>query len=194
MDKQVRSRFEQALQRYADVIKERDAALLREKTARQQFEASFRAAVDNVILPAAVQVKELVAPEKWICLATKSDNGLLAKVEIYQEDMKATTGERPHIKILAALKTNSVQISMVSRSSGGSNQSTMRVDEITELIVPEHLLVLMEKLVAEGPPRWRTPLAGFPPVFAAAASIPLPRSRARLCLSVHRHAKWRNEL
>ncbi len=36
-----------------DLIKERDAALLREKTARQQFETSFRTAVDNVILPAA---------------------------------------------------------------------------------------------------------------------------------------------
>lgn len=70
MDKQLKSRFEQALQQYADVIKERDAVLLREKTAREQFETSFRAAVDNVILPAAVQVKELVAPEKWICLAT----------------------------------------------------------------------------------------------------------------------------
>ena len=53
MDEQLKSRFEHVLQQYADVIKERDAALLREKTAREQFEASFRAAVDNVILPAA---------------------------------------------------------------------------------------------------------------------------------------------
>ncbi len=106
MDKQLKSRFEQVLQNYADVIRERDAALLREKMAREQFETSFRAAVDNVILPAAAQVKELVAPTNWICLATKSDNGLSAKVEIYQGNMKATTGERPHIKILAALKAN----------------------------------------------------------------------------------------
>ncbi len=153
MDKQLKSRFEQVLQQYADVIRERDAALLREKTAREQFETSFRAAVDNVILPATAQVKELVAPTNWICLATKSDNGLSAKVEIYQGNMKATTGERPHIKILAALKANNVQISMASQSSGGSKQSTMTVEEITELIVQEHLLALIEKLVAEGPPR-----------------------------------------
>jgi len=153
MDEQLKSRFEQALQQYADVTKERDAVLLREKTAREQFETSFRAAADNVILPAAVQVKELVAPEKWICLATKSDNGLLVKVEFYQDNMKATTGERPHIKIVAALKANNVQISMISQSTGGSKQSTTKVEEITELIVQEHLLALMEKLVAEGPPR-----------------------------------------
>ncbi len=53
MDKQLKSRFKQVLQNYADVIRERDAALLREKMAREQFETSFRAAVDNVILPAA---------------------------------------------------------------------------------------------------------------------------------------------
>jgi hypothetical protein len=69
MDKQLHSRFEQALQQYAD--RERDAVPLREKTAREQFETPFRAAVDNVIVPAAAQVKELVAPDKWFCLATK---------------------------------------------------------------------------------------------------------------------------
>jgi len=153
MDEQLKSRFQQVLQRYADIIRERDAVLLREKTAREQFETSFRATVDNVILPAAAQVKELVAPEKWICLATKSDNGLLAKVEIYQDNMKAATGERPHIKILAAAKANDVQISMVSQSSVGSKQSTIKAEEITERTIQEHLLALMEKLVAEGPPR-----------------------------------------
>ncbi len=153
MEKQLNSRFEWVLQTYADVIAERDAALLREKTAREQFEASFRAAVDKVILPAATQVKELVAPTNWICLATKSDNGLSAKIEIYQGNMKATTGERPHVKILAALKANDVQISMASQSSGGSKQSTIKVEELTERIVQEHLLALVEKLVAEGPPR-----------------------------------------
>ena len=64
MDEQIKSRFEQVLRHYADVISERDAALLREKTAREQFETSFRAAVDKVILPAVNQVKELVAPNK----------------------------------------------------------------------------------------------------------------------------------
>jgi hypothetical protein len=55
MDEQLKSRFEQLMQQFADVIKERDDALLREKRAREQFEASFRAAVDNVILPAAAR-------------------------------------------------------------------------------------------------------------------------------------------
>jgi hypothetical protein len=54
---------------------------------------------------------------------------------------------------LAALKANYVQISMASQSSGVSKQSTMKVEEITELIVQEHLLALMEKLVSEGPAR-----------------------------------------
>ncbi len=67
--------------------------------------------------------------------------------------MEATTGERPHIKILAALKANDVQISMASQSSGGSKQSTIKVEEVTERIVQEYLLALIEKLVAEGPPR-----------------------------------------
>jgi len=153
MDDQLKSRFEQVLQHYADVLGERDDALLREKKAREHFEASFRAAVDNVILPAAAQVKELVAPTNWICVATKSDNSLSAKVELYQGNMKAMTGERPHIKILAALKANNVQISMASQSSTGSKQSDMKVEELTERIVQEHLLALVEKLVAEGPPR-----------------------------------------
>jgi hypothetical protein len=152
MDEELKSRFEQVLQHYADVIKERDDALLREKKARVQFEVSFRTAVDNVIFPAAAQVKQLVAPTNWICLATKSDNGLLAKVEIYQGNMKATTGERPHIKI-SALKANDVQISMASQSLGGSKQSTTKVEEITERTVQEHLLALVERLVTEGPPR-----------------------------------------
>ena len=153
MDEQLKSRFEQVLQHYADVIKERDDTLLQEKKAREQFEASFRAAVDNIILPVAAQVKTLVAPTNWICLATKSDNCLSAKVEIYHGNMKATTGERPHIKILAVLKANDVQISVVTQSSGGSKQFTMKVEEITERIVQEYLLALVEKLVAEGPPR-----------------------------------------
>ena len=152
MDKQLKSRFEHVLQHYAGVIKERDAALLREKTAQEQFEASFRAAVDSVILPASAQVKELVAPTNWVCLATKSDNGLSAKVEIYQGNMKAATGERPHIKLLAASKTNDVQISVASQSTGGSKQSTVKVEEINEQMVQEYLLALLERLVAEGPP------------------------------------------
>jgi hypothetical protein len=94
-----------------------------------------------------------VAPTNRICLATKTDNGLSAKIEIYQGNMKATTGERPHIKILAAIKANDVQVSMASQSSGGSKQSTTEVEELTERIVQEHLLALVEKLVAEGPPR-----------------------------------------
>jgi predicted double-glycine peptidase len=118
MDEQLKSRFEQVLQHYADVLRERDDALLREKKAREQFEASFRAAVDNVIFPAAAQVKELVAPTNWICVATKSDNSLSA-----------------------------------SQSSGGSKQSVVKVEEITERIVQEYLFALVEKLVAEGPPR-----------------------------------------
>jgi hypothetical protein len=73
------SRFERVLQNYANVIAERDAVLLREKTAREQFEASFRATVANVILPAATQVKELVTPTSWMCVATKSDNGLFER-------------------------------------------------------------------------------------------------------------------
>jgi hypothetical protein len=153
MDEQIKSRFEQVLRHYADIISERDAALLREKTAREQFEITFRAAVDNVILPAANQVKELVAPTNWICLATKSDNGLSAKVEIYQGNMKAMTGERPHIKLLATLKANNVQIYTASQTSGGSKQSTIKVEEITERIVQEHLLALVEKLAGEGPPQ-----------------------------------------
>ena len=152
MDEPLKSRFEHVLRQYADVIKERDAALLREKTAREQFEASFRAAVDTVIIPAAAQVKELVARTHWVCLATKSDNGLSAKVEIYQDNMKATTGERPHIKLLAASKANDVQIYVASQSSGGSKQSTVKVEEISEQMVQEYLLALIEKLVAEGPP------------------------------------------
>jgi capsule polysaccharide export protein KpsC/LpsZ len=55
MDEQLKSRFEHVLQHYADIIKERDAALLREKMDREQFEASFRGAVDSVILPAPLR-------------------------------------------------------------------------------------------------------------------------------------------
>ena len=54
--------------------------------------------------------EELVAPTSWMCVATKSDNGLSAKVEIYHGNMKATTGERPHVKIMAASKANDVQV------------------------------------------------------------------------------------
>jgi hypothetical protein len=151
MDEQLKSRFEHVLQQYAVVIKVRDAALLREKMDREQFEASFRAAVDNVILPAANHVKELVTPTNWICLTTKSDNGLSAKVEIYQGNMKAATGERPHVKILAAAKANDVQIYIASQRTGGSKQSTAKVEDITERMVQEHLLTLLETLVAEGP-------------------------------------------
>ena len=68
-------------------------------------------------------------------------------------NMKATTGERPHIKISAALRVNDVQISMASQSSGGSKQSTMKVEQVTERIVQEYLLALVEKLVTEGLPR-----------------------------------------
>ena len=152
MDGQLKSRFEQVLQHCADVLKERDDALLREKKAREEFEASFRVAMDKIILPAAAEVKALVVSTNWTCLATKSDNGLSAKVEIYQGNMKATTGERPHIKILAAAKTNDVQIYIASQSSGGSKQSTLKVEEITEQTVQDYLLALIEKLVAEGPP------------------------------------------
>jgi hypothetical protein len=67
-------------------------------------------------------VKQLVTPTNWVCLATKSENGLSAKVEIYQGNMKPTTGERPHFKILAAAKANDVQIYVASQRSGGSKQ------------------------------------------------------------------------
>jgi hypothetical protein len=97
--------------------------------------------------------EELVAPTSWMCVATKSDNGLSAKVEIYHGNMKATTGERPHVKIMAAAKANDVQVYMASQSSGSSKQSVVKVAEITEQVVQEYLLALIEKLVAEGPAR-----------------------------------------
>jgi 5,10-methylene-tetrahydrofolate dehydrogenase/methenyl tetrahydrofolate cyclohydrolase len=97
--------------------------------------------------------EELVAPTSWMCVATKSDNGLSAKVEIYHGNMKATTGERPHVKIMAASKANDVQVYVASQSSGSSKQSVVKVAEITEQVVQEYLLALIEKLVAEGPPR-----------------------------------------
>ena len=122
MDEQLKSRFEKVLEHYAGVVKERDDALIREKTARDQFEASFRTVVDRVILPAAAQVNDLVAPKNWICRATKADNGLSAKIEIYQGNMKAATGERPHVKISAAAKVSDVQIYLASQGSGGSQQ------------------------------------------------------------------------
>jgi len=40
---------------------------------------------------------------------------------------------------------------VASQRSGGSKQSTAKVEDITERMVQEHLLVLLETLVAEGP-------------------------------------------
>jgi hypothetical protein len=97
--------------------------------------------------------EEPVTPTSWMCVATKSENGLSAKVEIYHGNMKATTGERPHVKIMAASKANDVQVYMASQSSGSSKQSVVKVAEITEQVVQEYLLALIEKLVAEGPAR-----------------------------------------
>ena len=57
MDEQLKSRFDKVLEHYAGVIKERDDVLIREKTAGDHFEASFRTVVDRVILPAAAQLK-----------------------------------------------------------------------------------------------------------------------------------------
>jgi hypothetical protein len=109
--------------------------------------------VDRVILPAATQVNQLVAPKNWICRASKADNGLSAKIEIYQGNMKAATGERPHVKISAAAKVSDVQIYLATQSSGGSKQSVTKVKEVNEQLVQGYLLELLEKLVAEGPPR-----------------------------------------
>jgi hypothetical protein len=153
MDEQLKSRFEKLLAHHAGVIRERDDALIRERTERDQFEASFRSVVDRVILPAAAQVKELMAPKNWICRATKADNALSAKIEICQGNMKVTTGERPHVKISAAAKGGDVQIYLASQSSGGSKQSVTKVEEINERLVQGYLLELLEKLIAEGPHR-----------------------------------------
>src|SRR6516164_1586044 len=153
MDEQLKSRFEKVLEHYAGIIKQRNDALIREKTVRDEFEASFRTVVDRVILPATAQVKELVAPKNWICRATKADNGLSAKIEIYQGNMKATTGERPHVKISAAAKVSDVQIYVASQSSGSSQKSVTKVEEVNERLVQGYLLELLEKLIAEGPPR-----------------------------------------
>jgi hypothetical protein len=133
MDEQLKSRFEKVLEHYAGIIKQRDDALIREKTARDQFEASFRTVVDRVILPAAAQVNELLAPKNWICRATKADNGLSAKIEIYQGNMKAATGERPHVKISAAAKVSDVQIYVASQSSGSSQKNVLVVGYDTPL-------------------------------------------------------------
>ena len=94
-----------------------------------------------------------MAPKNWICRATKADNGLLAKIEIYQGNMKATTGERPHVKISAAAKVSDVQIYLASQSSGGPKQTVAKVEEVNERFVQGYLLELLEKLIAEGPPR-----------------------------------------
>ena len=97
--------------------------------------------------------EDLVAPTSWMCVVTKPDNGLSAKVEIYHGNMKATTGERPHVKIMTASKANDVQVYVASQSSGSSKQSVVKVAEITEQVVQKYLLALIEKLVAEGPAR-----------------------------------------
>ena len=79
MDEPLKSRFEKVLEHYARIIKERNDALVREKMARDQFEASFRAAVDKVILPAAAQVMDLVEAKNWTCRASKADNGTFSE-------------------------------------------------------------------------------------------------------------------
>ena len=38
--------------------------------------------------------EELVVPTSWMCVATKSDNGLSAKVEIYHGNMERPESDR----------------------------------------------------------------------------------------------------
>jgi hypothetical protein len=58
---------------------------------------------------------------------------------------------------MAASKANDVQVYVASQSSGSSKQSVVKVAEITEQVVQEYLLALIEKLVAEGPTRYHLP-------------------------------------
>ena len=53
----------------------------------------------------------------------------------------------------AAAKVSDVQIYVASQSSGSSQQSVTKVEEVNERLVQGYLLELLEKLVAEGPPR-----------------------------------------
>ena len=67
--------------------------------------------------------------------------------------MKVSTGERPHIEILGRPEGERRADFHGYQSSGGSKQSTMKVEQVTERIVQEYLLALVEKLVTEGLPR-----------------------------------------
>src|SRR5262249_45057329 len=143
MDEQLKSRFEKILEHYVGIIKQRDDALIREKTARDQIEASFRTVVDRVILPAAAQVNELVAPKNLICQTNKGDNGRSAKNEIHQGNKNAAAGERPHVKISAAREGSDRQIFRGKQRPGGSQQSVAKVEEINERLVQGYLLELL---------------------------------------------------
>jgi hypothetical protein len=76
--------------------------------------------------------RESSGTEKLDLPSYQSRHGLSAKIEIYQGNMKATTGERPHVKISAAAKVSDVQIYLASQSSGSSKQSVMKVEEVNE--------------------------------------------------------------
>ncbi len=79
MKDDLKSEFNRLLDRHALVVNQHNEALANIKTTREEFEEAFRRAVDKTILPAAVQVKELVEAKGWVCLAAKSSNGFRRK-------------------------------------------------------------------------------------------------------------------
>jgi hypothetical protein len=146
----LKSEFNRLLDRHALVVNQHNEALANIKTTREEFEEAFRRTVDKTILPAAVQVKELVEAKGWVCLTAKSSNGLSAKIEIYDGSMRAAGGNgRPHLNIMVEPRANSVGVYMATTAFSGMKHNGLGIDHFTTTVVQQYLLELFQALVSD---------------------------------------------
>jgi len=129
--------------------RETRAAQAQEKqiNARKQFEAKYRTAVEDVIVPALKEIaQDILEPDGWTCDVRRVELRLQVTLEVYRGDMKAVGGrERPHISFSQDDASSQMNVYASTPSQGGPS-GTYPVDAITIEVVQREALKFFQRL------------------------------------------------
>jgi hypothetical protein len=129
--------------------RETRAAQAQEKQigARQQFEVKYRAAVENVIVPALKEIaQDILEPAGWTCDVRRAELHLQVTLDVYRGDMKAVGGrERPHISFSQDDASSQMNVYASTPSQGGPS-GPYPVDAITIEAVQREALKFFQRL------------------------------------------------
>lgn len=147
MEDSIKSKLSGLLDRADRDEENREKLALQKRKASERFRLDFERAVNGTIIPAADELKLALEPNGWH-LHVRGD-AHSAQIEIEKNNLRGANGGLPRIEFNADDETATVFIYRTTTSAAGATMRGLTTAQLTPKMVQEHIVDLLEKLVAE---------------------------------------------